>query len=147
MGTAIAWRENAPLVPDTPVTKRALKAELRKHVTKLDVVRRLSTYGQALQSLEEPSAKAAKAHYYLLELDPDQDQTRVTGFKRGDLERATEQYLAIEKKLDLAHGAEAVLVSVESLATLQRAYPNYFSWIRPSSLQRSSGQCAEVLDA
>ena len=39
--------------------------------------------------------------------------------------KASDAYLAAERAIsDL--GADAVLVSVESLATLRRAYPNYF---------------------
>jgi len=35
-------------------------------------------------------------------------------------------HLKVEKSLESSPGAEAVLVSVDSIAALQRAYPNYF---------------------
>jgi hypothetical protein len=39
--------------------------------------------------------------------------------------RATNRYTDTEKKITEA-GGDAVLVSVDSLAALRRAYPNYF---------------------
>jgi hypothetical protein len=43
-----------------------------------------------------------------------------------DYEQASNDYLAIEKSLVDVPGSEAVLVRVESVAALKRAYPNYF---------------------
>jgi hypothetical protein len=74
--------------------------------------------------LEQPSAK--QAHYYLLRLDPTEHRVTVTGFKFGELERASEEYLEVERSIKGRAGSDAVLVSVESLDSLRRAYPNYF---------------------
>lgn len=126
MGSAIARRERTSLIPDTPNKATTLKIELRKLAKKLDVAGRLNAYGAALNALEEPSAKRHKTHYYLLELNPAREQTRVTGFARGEIEAASARYLEAEKALKSSEGSEAVLVSVDSLATLKRAYPNYF---------------------
>jgi len=119
MGSALALREQTPLVPDTPTNRRTLVRELRKAARELDVDGRLTSYGAALRTLEEPSAK--KAHYYLLALDPGARSVAITGFKSNELDKATRNYLAIERA-----GTDAVLVSVESLELLRRAYPNYF---------------------
>jgi ppGpp synthetase/RelA/SpoT-type nucleotidyltranferase len=124
MGTAIAHRERTPVVADTPTSRRQLKIELKKLAGSLDVEHRLRTYGAALQTLEQPSAK--QAHYYLLRLDPTEHRVTVTGFKFGELERASEEYLEVERSIKGRAGSDAVLVSVESLDSLRRAYPNYF---------------------
>lgn len=66
------------------------------------------------------------AHYYLLYLDTGAQKITVRGFKAKELHRASDEYLAIEKEIVDKPGTDAVLVSVESLASLRRAYPNYF---------------------
>jgi hypothetical protein len=127
MGTAIALRERTPPVPDTPASKTALVRELRRYSRELDVDTRLRTYGAALQTLEQPSARRVRmAHYFLLELDPVRKYVRVTGYPAQDLQSASEDYLAAERSIRDHPGADAVLVSVESLTSLRRAYPNYF---------------------
>jgi hypothetical protein len=124
MGTAIARRENTPPVPDTPTNSNKLIRELKQFVRTLDVAARLKAYGAALQTLEQPGVK--NAHYYLLHLDPSAKKITVKGFRAKELERASEEYLAIEKEIAYRPGTDAVLVSVESLDSLRRAYPNYF---------------------
>jgi hypothetical protein len=124
MGTALAHRERTPTVVDTPSLRAELKEKLRHLAEHLDVEHRLRTYGTALQTLEQPSAK--DAHYYLLKLDPAEHLVTVTGFKFGELEQAQNEYLEVERSLKARSGSDAVLVSVESLDSLRRAYPNYF---------------------
>jgi ppGpp synthetase/RelA/SpoT-type nucleotidyltranferase len=122
MGTAIALREKTPLVPGTPTSKHQLRRELLRYSRLLDVEGHLHTYGQALQTLE---SAPKRAHYYLLVLDPIGKTVRVTGYQSQNLHEATRDYLSIEREIANT-GSDAVLVSVESLAALRRAYPNYF---------------------
>jgi hypothetical protein len=124
MGSALALRERTAVVPDTPVSREELFTELRQKAEELDVERRLEAYGNALQTLEEQSV--ANAHFFLLALDPAADTITIRGFRKSELDEATKTYLDVERSLDSATGAEAVLVSVDSIAALKRAYPNYF---------------------
>jgi ppGpp synthetase/RelA/SpoT-type nucleotidyltranferase len=124
MGSAIAIRERGSLVPNTPTNKVELIEELRQAAVTLDVERRLEGYGAALRTLEDPSA--AGADFFLLALDPTEGTVTIKGYARAELERATADYLSVERSLEGRPGAEAVLVSVDSIAALQRAYPNYF---------------------
>jgi len=64
-------------------------------------------------------------HYFLVELDAKANQTRIKGYRRGELETASTQYLEAERKLS-DEASNAVLVSVDSMAALRRAYPSYF---------------------
>jgi hypothetical protein len=123
MGTAIANREGTQPVPETPTTIRDLRFELRRYAARLDVERNLTMYGHALHTVEE--AYTQRADYFLIELDPQHMRVKVTGYKRKDLEKASNDYLAVEKQ-STTTGIDAVLVSVESVAALRRAYPNYF---------------------
>ena len=124
MGTALAIRERTAPVPDTPTSTRQLKKELRDYARKLDVEGHLHAYQTSLRFIGMPDFDY---HYYLLQLQPggtaDDPGLTVYGYDKHDLERATEDYLEVERSTD---DVDAVLVSVDSLVSLQRAYPNYF---------------------
>ena len=99
---------------------------MRQYAEQRALADRLRTYGAALHTAELSSATDKDASYFLLNLDPYAQEVTVSGFKRGELAKATEAYLDAEKKIKDKSGQDAVLVSVDSLASLRRAYPNYF---------------------
>ena len=123
MGTEIAWREGTTQIPDTPKSKRGLLAELKKYANKLNVVNHLHAYGLAVQFGEEPKLKGM--HYFLVELDTTTRRLTVKGYKQNQLEKASDEYLRVERNLSPGT-SDAVLVSVDSVKALRRAYPNYF---------------------
>lgn len=124
MGSAIAMREQAPPVPGTPTDRRELTKELAKYAETLNVQNRLRAYGNALRAIKK---RAEKAHYYLLELDPVNNALIVTGFKMAEMREAEEKYEKAELVVRDNPGRDAVLVSVDSVNALERAYPNYFA--------------------
>lgn len=124
MGTAHAIREGRPPVPDTPTDLVELRDELRDLVAELDVINRLTAFGQTLQVLgdTDPAAKV-----FLLELKTENDKSvALTLRSYADTAVATEEYRALEEATQSDPGTDVVLVSVESLAALDKAYPNYF---------------------
>ena len=123
MGTDIANRERTAPVPNTPTNRRALKKELRHHVSLLDVERKLHAFGEAVHATE---TAPNDAHYFLVRLDAETKQVEITGYSFGDRERAASEYLQAERDIRNNSNTDAVLVSVESLDALRRAYPNYF---------------------
>ncbi len=123
MGSALAIREQQAPVPNTPENKKELKKEIQEHVSRLDVINHLHAFSQALQVTEKPGPQ--KAHYFLLQLDPVAKKVRVTGYTQRELFQATQEYEVAERSGSNV-GVDAVLVSVESIASLKRAYPNYF---------------------
>lgn len=123
MGSAIAFSEGTAPVADTPVNRDELIDELRHIVNRLDVINRLEIYGNALQFFQEQDQGSNQ--YFILVLDPVERKVTVRGYTRGMLEQAQSDYLESEK-LVANTPSDAVLVSVDSVAALQRAYPNYF---------------------
>jgi hypothetical protein len=101
-----------------------LVRDLRKLASKLNVAASLQMYGHALKVGREGVEKGH--HFYLMKLEPSNASMTITGFPRRSLEEATKRYLEVEREISGDAGSEAVLVSVDSLAVLQRAYPNYF---------------------
>jgi hypothetical protein len=124
MGTAIAAREETPPVPGTPGARAEWLPELDNLTAQLNVANRLQAYGEALQKLE---AGAEDAHYYLLKLDLSANRLTVTGFQQEEIARAEAEYAEAEQHVKDHPDTDAVLVAVESVALLQRAYPNYFA--------------------
>jgi len=124
MGSAIALRENSPQVPGTPENSVELLGELRHYALKLDVDGKLRAYGAAIHTVRRLRVPMAK--YFLLELDPAEKRISVRGYPAGALEQASTEYLLAERLSRQQPGPDAVLVSVESVQALRRAYPNYF---------------------
>lgn len=130
MGSAIAMREKSPIVPNTPALASELPAELRHLACLLNVQARLEAYGHALQSVRHIASRPAqKRHpqllYYLLYLNITDKKLMITGYSSNHA--AEEDYVRVEKQARNSPHLDAVLVSVDSLSSLQRAYPNYFA--------------------
>ena len=124
MGSAIALKEGCPIVPGTPSDPNELAKELRILSTGLDVINRLIGWKVAVSKLTE---QVTDVHTYLLVLDSDKRNIQITPYRNDELSKATDEYLRIEKEIVHKYAIQAVLVSVESLATLKSAYPNYYA--------------------
>ena len=123
MSSALALREGTPPVPDTPEDSHELASELRDYVERLDVIQRLNMYGTTLRYVED-SMLAVKGHTFLLELDSGEQTLSIQSYR--DRAIAAEEYGAIERAIETDPTKDVVLVTVESLDSLRRAYPNYF---------------------
>ncbi len=123
MSSALALREQTPLVPGTPTDPTELINELRDYSTKLQVVDRLSAYGAALQHVEQQLKPGGK-HTFLLELDLAARVLRVSSHEDSSLAAAA--YSTAERKTEGNPEIDVVLVSADSITSLRRAYPNYF---------------------
>ena len=126
MSSVFAHREDRPIVPNTPDNHGELLDELQHYAKTLDVINRLDAYRTATRVLSVES-KLKNVRYFLLQLDRINRKIRVRRFGRSDFHRASEAYSHAEG--EVAAG-DTVLVSVESLDSLKRAYPNYFLDIR-----------------
>jgi hypothetical protein len=126
MSSAIAIRERSPGVPETPASKRELISELKKYSRLLNVTNRLHEYSRALNKITSAEGEIAGAHLYLLELDPAAGTLKITGFQAHEQEEADRRYAEAEAR-KRGDSTDAVLVSVESVNSLSKAYPNYFA--------------------
>jgi ppGpp synthetase/RelA/SpoT-type nucleotidyltranferase len=126
MGSAIARMESTPNVPDTPTLDDDLVLELKDAEHHLDAMRRLRAFSTAPAEIETMAGGAGKSHFFLMTLDLITNQLTIEGYPSRDLDVASAKYLEIEKRLEDNPSSDAVLVSVESLSALRRAYPNYY---------------------
>ena len=122
MGTFIASDEGTNPVPNTPADTSPLREEIRSLTEELGVIEHLDSYRATLDFKQIWGAK-----FYLVELDASKNETSIIGFKEDEFEEAQQVYLNVEKALSGQQGRDVVLVSVGSLNSLKRAYPNYFA--------------------
>lgn len=124
MGSAIAMREQSEIIPNTPTSKQSLIDELRDFSQTLQVASRLKQYNKALSALS--NNVASNAYFYLLQLDPSRGTLQVKGYSANEVLEAEKQYAKAEEDVK-SDGGDAVLVSVDSINSLRKAYPNYFA--------------------
>jgi hypothetical protein len=124
MGSAIARMEGTAPVPNTPLVDDDLVKELKDAEHQLDAMRRLRAFSTAPAEVE--TMGGGKDHFFLMQLNVQTNELKVLGFSAGELDKASTTYLEVEKQLENDAAADAVLVSVESFASLRRAYPNYY---------------------
>ncbi|TBR39619.1 (p)ppGpp synthetase [Dyella terrae] len=105
-----------------PMEERSrIKALLVDLSSQLDVFNRLHRYSEAVQLVEQ----IKEASQYLLELDLVNDELRVRGFTAKERDKAQKEYTEAEKRL--GENGDVVLVSVENVNALRKAFPNYFA--------------------
>jgi hypothetical protein len=85
-----------------------------------NVLRQWST---AIQTLTE---NPPEAESYLLVLDSEKMTMKITAYQEQERLFATDEYSRTEKEIAGNSKLQAVLVSVDSVRDLRRAYPNYF---------------------
>jgi ppGpp synthetase/RelA/SpoT-type nucleotidyltranferase len=128
MGTAVAMREGTPPVPGTGSDAVTLIEELRYQSANLGVAHTLATFSDAMRTLPRSTPEEqARAYYYLLRLNAKSGELTIDSFARNQSLEASLEYLEAEKEVKLTQGLDAVLVSVDSLSALEKAYPNYFA--------------------
>jgi ppGpp synthetase/RelA/SpoT-type nucleotidyltranferase len=127
MGSAIAMRERKPLVPNTPTSRYELVRELRELTTTLNVETVLEAWRISVQEITMKHVTKDTVAF-LLYLDPEKRKVKFNSYTLAEMPRASVEYLEWEKEIELhvVPGAQAVLVSVSSLQSLRRAYPNYY---------------------
>ena len=121
MGSALAIREQTPLVPNTPPNSDELIKELRDASNHLMVHQRLRGWADALKTLRSQHMKDSEL--LLLVLDMTQNTVKAQGFK--ERKDALQAIAEIEKSKST--NLDAVLVWVSSFRRLRAAYPNYYA--------------------
>jgi ppGpp synthetase/RelA/SpoT-type nucleotidyltranferase len=124
VSSAIAILENSPTVPGTPTTMDELVPLIRQLYVELNIDNVLSGWSGATKYTQEvPDEQIQQAAMYMLVLEPENFSVTIYPYNRDQLAEANAKYAEFEKKHP---ELQAVLVSVDSLAALRTAYPNYF---------------------
>ena len=122
MSSALAYREGTSPVPDAPTDWHELVAELTRLAKQLKVIERLAGYSAAMRVIE---GTKGETRFVLLELDTLEQVLQWEEFSNQLV--AADMYEARERALADVPGRDVVLVRVDSLDALRKAYPNYFA--------------------
>ena len=129
MGSVFAIREGLTLVPGTPSALRELIDEVRHYAEELAVVQTLRNYRNTLRITD--STVFRKAKYVLLSLAPSTSELRYWPYDPTNDNAASAAYFSEESVLwrpaDQPVNRDIVLVNVDSIRGLKRAFPNYFA--------------------
>lgn len=122
MGAVIASIEECRTIPGTPLVKNQLHEELVFLTHKLNVKDVISYYNSTIRYAN--NIKDAK--YFIITMDFDRRSVQVQRYKAKESQRANDTYTRLESRVEAGTNVQVVLVSVDSLSALKRAYPNYF---------------------
>lgn len=137
MSSAIAKRENQPIVANTPGNEAELISELRTVANKLNVVTVLNSWSKLIVWYEDSNSglpgslpSLSGASQFLLQLTPPDGRMpsslHITPFTHAQAEDAFKFYMILEAEQRTALNKNVVLVSVDSIDELKSAYPNYW---------------------
>lgn len=122
MSDAIAILERQPRVPGAPKDPYELSAELRDICKQLNIPNVLLGLAAGLSVSEELPGTAG---IYVLSLDSENKVTGIVRFR--STKKADDFYLEREKQNKDKPHIQTVMVKIDSINDLKRAYPNYYS--------------------
>jgi ppGpp synthetase/RelA/SpoT-type nucleotidyltranferase len=118
VSSAFARIEKRPIVQGTPADPVELKRQLKLHDEQITLLEGLRT---ATEEIEKESG-----YFFLLVLNSKERTVRTARFQQDHLAQAQDKYLEVEKANKDKPEVQTVLVSVDSVEHLRKAYPNYF---------------------
>lgn len=124
VSSLFAIREKMPIVPDTPSTIKDLVAEIKGIDKKENIIGLLRSIKVVTYATAESKHKTTG--YCLMVLNFNTYRLKMFYFSTSNIDKANELYSNIENAKTESN-IDAVLVRVDSIQALRRAYPNYFS--------------------
>ncbi len=121
VSSAFARKEGTQRVPRTPSGETELITEIMHLTHTLDVFGKLGAFRIAANSIR--TQRVANAKIFLVVLDVEERKVRTTSYTHSQRYQATTALLDAEKNRKLY----AVLVVLDSINDLHRAYPNLFA--------------------
>lgn len=118
MGSGIAVMEQTAIVPGTPENMGELCAELRYVCAKLNIPNVFYGLSAGMNLTQDIKSKKG---IYILTLDSEKRRTTAIGFPT--VKRADEHYLEMEKENKSKPHIQTVMVKLDSIKELRRAYP------------------------
>jgi ppGpp synthetase/RelA/SpoT-type nucleotidyltranferase len=122
--SAFALREKCAHVPSTPDNKDAIVQELRQIIGRTNIMESLRSWNDLVHFVD--LKRLPNAYFYLLTLDVHTRNLDVKIFSKDEAVNAQKAYDQTEKDTERDQNTNVVLVSVDDLDALHKAYPNYY---------------------
>ena len=128
LSSRFAIKENTPLLAEHEIySAKQIEQQLIATIRKLNIIEQLNTYTSLYSSdWRSMRAKGRSGKYALITLDTIRNNTDVKFFAESKFQEALNQYAAIEKVHHSSNDINVVLVNLDNINNLERAYPNYF---------------------
>ncbi|MCC6798201.1 MAG: RelA/SpoT domain-containing protein [Candidatus Hydrogenedentes bacterium] len=121
---AFALKEKCPSVPGVPEDRESLIRELRLVSNRLNALTVLEGWTKSIQVTHTQHANS-NANWFIMRLDTLERTLRVIPYRNNEIARFRSEYELFEKEADTNPGVDVVLVLVDELKELRKAYPNY----------------------
>lgn len=124
--SAFSILERTPVVSDhSLMSDKEIFKKVISEYTKLKIEEKLSAFTIATSHIGKLN-KQSRSHYFLIKLDMKNRRIRITPYSSYDLAAANTDYTEIEREINAGAELQAVLVSIDKISALRKAYPNYF---------------------
>jgi len=124
--SAFAYMENTARVPGyESLNRKQTYKEVVKAVNKLDIIDKMKGFTLAAKMIDN-NKKNKGWYYHLITLDSVNKKVEVRSYSKEQLKMAASEYAKAEKRASGGEKIEPVLVSAGPIASLKKAYPNYF---------------------
>jgi ppGpp synthetase/RelA/SpoT-type nucleotidyltranferase len=123
--SAFAMREKCPLVPGTPENREKLIDELVAVEKRANIFNCIWGWSNTIKLLGEKDFPP-DVYVYLLKLDPNACTLDTKGYPAELLAEAQGDYERAEKETENDPSIQVVLVAVDDVEALKKAYPNYY---------------------
>lgn len=127
ISSAFAKMEECPLVPNTPENEKELYLKIKEIEKELNIIKLMKGWKTAKEFFEQEIKSKKNAKLFLLELDILGEETKIKSYTEKEEKQALNDYSSLEKRHSNNKDFDVVLVGVETLKDLKKAYPNYFT--------------------
>jgi hypothetical protein len=122
--SAFALREKSPTVPGTSSDANEIVSELVEILRRTKIIQNLWGWSSIVRHLEIRHTRGAR--FYLLSLNLVKGALHVRPFKPEEEHLSQREYEKAEKDTEGDPNTQVVLVSVDHVESLRKAYPNYY---------------------
>lgn len=91
---------------------------------RIGAIRRLTGFGNVVRYVEQK--KLPNTQTFVLHLKPVEGKISIMSFRADQSDIAMDTYSQLEQRADTERGEDVVLVKMDSIQELRKAYPNYF---------------------
>lgn len=113
--------EDTAAVPDMPNNESKLRTKIKRLESQLKVINSLQTFSLIATHIERGAG-----HWYVLNIDPTRRAVYGEVFQENQFDDAKARLAKLEDEAENTQ-MQPVMVSVQNIAELERAYPNYFA--------------------
>ncbi len=128
LSSYFAIKENcSPTKAHITLSKKQLQSKLKKMIKKLSVIERLNASTNSIEIITKKyNAIGRTGKYAILELDLENNFTKIEFFTKKDVSRAIEIYTQKELNIKNPKLLNIVFVNIDDIEKIEKSYPNYF---------------------